>query len=217
MKNILRQVGTKFVDGFFILLPVLLVYLMVGQLFELLMTLTTPITDVMPRRLFSEEWVHRLTAAALLIVIFVLVGLAATTKPSRRVGNWIESKLLSRFPPYVVLKNLSKWLAGKDVPAQLQPALLTVSPGTRMLVAIVEELPDGDLTVFAPLAPTPALGMLQIVSSTKVERLESSMTDALGWVLNWGFGTEAMLKSRQAPSHSATTSSGQDTRSDKDA
>ena len=156
MKNILRQ----FVDGFFILLPVLLVYLMVGQLFDLLMTLTTPIIDVMPRRLFSEEWVHRLTAAALLIVIFVLVGLAAKTKPSRRVGNWIESRLLNRFPSYVVLKNLSKWLSGKDVPAQLQPALLTVSPGTRMLVAIVEELPDGDLTVFAPLAPTPALGML---------------------------------------------------------
>ncbi len=86
MKNILRQ----FVDGFFILLPVLLVYLMVGQLFDLLMTLTTPIIDVMPRRLFSEEWVHRLTAAGLLIVIFVLVGLAAKTKPSRRVGNWIR-------------------------------------------------------------------------------------------------------------------------------
>jgi uncharacterized membrane protein len=88
---------------------------------------------------------------------------------------------------------------GKDAPDQLQPAVLSVSSDIRMLVAIVEELPDGHLTVFVPLAPTPGVGFLQVVSHSKVEKLDASMTDALGWILHWGEGTEKLLHSQRQP------------------
>lgn len=185
-------------NGFFILLPFLLTYLMLGQLFDGLMALTQPIEDVMPASLFARVWVHRLVVVGLLIVIFILLALAAKTVPARRLGSWIESTVRNRFPPYRVLKNLSQWIAGKDVPDELQPALLTASPGIRMVVAIVEELPDGHFTVFVPLAPTPGVGFLQIVDSTKVEKLDVSMTDALGWFLDWGLEGEVLLRSRRA-------------------
>lgn len=197
MSHLLKTLGSKFIDGFFILLPVLITYLMLGQLFDLLMALTQPIADVLPTGLFSDLWVHRFAAAGLLILIFVFVGVAARTAPAHRFGDWFERTFLRRFPPYTVLKSLSKWIAGKDVPGQLQPALLSVTDDTRMLVAIIEELPGGDLTVFVPLAPTPGVGVLQIVKSAKVQKLECSMTDALGWTLNWGSGTEALFKSRK--------------------
>lgn len=77
-----------------------------------------------------------------------------------------------------------------DEDEKLQPALMTVAPDTRMLVAVVEELKDGNVTVFVPMAPTPGLGFLQIVAPSK---LECSMSDTLGWPLNWGAGTEAVL------------------------
>jgi uncharacterized membrane protein len=196
--RIVRALFTTLLEGFFILLPVLIAYVMVGQLFDLLMALTAPITDVMPGTLFSDEWERRATAALLLIGIFLLFGLAAKTRLARGFGSWLERTLLDRFPPYSVLKSLSQRLGGKDEVDKLQPALLTVAPDTRMLVAIVEALPNDQLTVFVPMAPTPALGVLQIVSSAKVERLESSMAEALGWVLNWGAGTGALLKPRGA-------------------
>ena len=194
MKNILGTMRAKFVDGFFILLPVLLAYLMLGQLFDGLMALTQPIVDVLPTSLFSDLWTHRLVAAVVLVVLFVVVGLMANTALAGRIGNWFERAVLNRFPPYRVLKNLARWIAGKNVPGQLHPALLHVTPDIRILVAIVEELPGGDLTVFVPLTPTPGVGMLQIVSGTKVQKLECRMTDALGWNLNWGMGTEALFK-----------------------
>jgi uncharacterized membrane protein len=90
-----------------------------------------------------------------------------------------------------------KKIASKDTPGQHQPALLTVTPDIRILVAIVEELPGEQLTVFLPLVPTQGEGLLQIVSSTRVQKLESSMTDALGWILNWGVGTEDSFKPRK--------------------
>jgi uncharacterized membrane protein len=196
--RLLRALGASFLKGFFLILPVLIAYMMVGQLFELLLVLTVPIMDILPGSLFTDEWDERVSAALLLIAIFVFAGLIAETGPARRFGRWIEHSVLDRFPPYSVLKSLSQRIGGTDE-GGLQPALLTVAPGTRMVVAIIEELPDDQLTVFVPLAPTPALGMLQIVSSANVERLESSMTEALGWVLNWGTGTEAVLKPRGAP------------------
>ena len=193
MKNKVRQLGARFVQGFLILLPFLIAYLMLGQVFDMLMALTQPIIDVMPETLFSSTWIHRFAAAVLLAMIFIVVGLVGETAPARRVGNWIENTILNRFPPYTVLKSLSGWFAGNEV-AQLQPALLSVTPDTRMLVAVVEELPTGDLSVFVPFAPTLGVGLLQIVSSGKVQKLECSMTEALGWLLNWGVGTETLLK-----------------------
>ncbi len=187
---------TRLVRGFFILLPVLITYLMLGQLFDMLMALAVPITDVLPRTFFTGEWDERFTTGLLLIGIFILVGLVAETRPARRLGSWFERTLLDRFPPYSVLKSLSQRIGGYEDVGKLHPALLTVAPDTRMLVAIVEELPNDQLTVFVPLAPTPGLGILQIVSAANVERLESSMAQALGWVLNCGAGTEAMLKKR---------------------
>ena len=188
-----KWLGRKLVEGFFILLPVLIAYLMVGQLFDALLALTQPVIDVMPTSLFGSQLAHRTVAAALLLVIFVLIGIVSSTRLARGLGAWIERSVLNRFPPYTVVRSLASRMGGGDVPSQFQPALLSVAPGMRMLVAIVEELPDGELSVFVPIAPTPGMGWLQIVSGSKVERLETSMSSALGWVLNWGIGTEALL------------------------
>jgi len=44
------------------------------------------------------------------------------------------------------------------------------------------------------MATTPGLGVLQIVHPDKLEPLQCSMSDALGWTLNWGVGTADLLK-----------------------
>ena len=183
----------KALRGFFILLPFLIAYLMVGQLVDMLLALTQPLIDVMPGILIESEAWRRLVAFGLLIVICVLVALVAETALARRFGRWFESAVMGKFPPYVVLKSLSARLSGSEE-EQLQPALLKVDDQSRMLVAIVEKLPNGHLTVFVPMSPTPGIGVLQIVHPDKLELLKCSMSDALGWTLNWGTGTQDILK-----------------------
>jgi uncharacterized membrane protein len=188
----------KALRGFFILLPFLIAYLMLGQLVDMLLALTQPLIDVMPGILIKTEGWRRLVAFGVLIVICIVVAQIAHTRLARRFGSWFEGAVMSRFPPYAVLKSLSARLSGQE-DDKLLPALMTVAPDTRMLVAVVEELKDGNVTVFVPMAPTPGLGFLQIVSPSKLDKLECSMSDALGWPLNWGAGTEAVLagKDRQ--------------------
>ena len=183
----------KALRGFFILLPFLIAYLLLGQLVDGLLALAQPIFDVMSGFLIRTEGMRRLAAFGVLILIFAAVGQFAHTAPFRRFGEWFERTFLARFPPYSVLKSLSTRLSGGE-DGTLQPALMTVASDTRMLVAIVEELPGGEVTVFVPMAPTPGLGFLQIVSPSKLDKLECSMSDALGWPLNWGTGTQAILR-----------------------
>ncbi len=199
MKRILRFITARFIGGFLILLPLLLTYLMIGQMFDMLMVLTVPITDILPKSAFPDVWEHRLAAAAILIGLCLLAGLVMETQISKDVGHWVETRVLNRFPPYAVLRSLSRQLSGKDAPAQLQPALITIDPDTQMLAFIVEEHAEGGFTVFVPLSPTPGVGTLQIVSEAKVQRLDASMTDALGCILNWGVGAEALIGTRAAP------------------
>jgi uncharacterized membrane protein len=194
MQNIPKFTFSRIVDGFLILLPFLLTYLMMGQLFDAMLALATPIADLLPKGAATSEWALRLEAAGLLVIGCFLVGLAIRTEPARRFGKWIEETFLNRIPPYVILRNLARRLSGRDVPNQLQPALIRTDPGTDLLGFIVEEHAGGKFTVLVPLAPMPGVGTLQIVNREKVQRLEVPMKDALGAILNWGAGTEALLK-----------------------
>ena len=194
MQNIPKFTFSRIVDGFLVLLPVLLTYLMMGQLFDAMLALATPIADLLPKGAATSEWALRLEAAGLLVIGCFLVGLAMRTDAARRFGKWIEETFLNRIPPYVILRNLARRISGRDVPNQLQPALIRTDPGTEVLGFIVEEHTGGKFTVLLPLTPTPGVGTLQIVSHEKVQKLEVPMKDALGAILNWGAGTEALLK-----------------------
>ena len=198
----------KALRGFFILLPFLIAYLMAGQLVDMSLGLTQPIVDLMPGIVFQSEGMQRLVAFGVLIVICILVAQFARTAIARRFGSWFEQTVMSKFPPYEILKSLSQRLSGAE-DESLQPALMTVGPDARILVAVVEELEDGNVTIFAPMAPAPGLGQVQIVSASKLELLECSMADALGWPMNWGAGTEALFAKKTVPDQAADQIAGE--------
>jgi uncharacterized membrane protein len=183
----------KALRGFFILLPFLIAYLMIGGLLNMLLALTQPLLDVTPGFLIRGEGLTRLALFVVLMVICVLVAQVADTAIAGRLGRWFESAVMSKFPPYAVLKSLSARLSQKEE-EKLQPALLKVADDTRMLVAIVEQLPGGLVTVFVPMTPTPGIGVLQIVHPDKLELLQCSMSAAIRWTMNWGFDTQEILK-----------------------
>jgi uncharacterized membrane protein len=201
MKRASRSIVSIFIEGFMVMLPFLISYILLGGLFDALLALTQPLIDILPAGIFPDAWTHRFTAAAALIVIFFLAGLAARTSAGRRLGNWIEDRVLSRFAPYNVLRSFSRRIAGRDVPDELQPALLESNPGIRELAFIVENPAEGDLTVFVPLAPTPGIGTLQLVSRDKVELLDAPFMEAAGCLFNWGAGTGELVRGGRGGAH----------------
>ena len=192
MGSFLKTLGRKFVAGFLILLPFLLAYLLVGGFVDLVVLLTTPLEDVVPHLGLMSPTARHLAILGILILIFVAVGILKDTGPAQRLGAWVEREFFFKFPPYRLVRDITRRMAGEDIP-NMQPALLELTPGIRTVGFIVEELDDDLVTVFQPLTSLPTMGTLQIVSEAKVERLDAKFMDAIGWYFNWGADTRAVL------------------------
>jgi uncharacterized membrane protein len=196
MSGLLKTLGRKFVSGFLLLLPFLLAYLLVGGFYDITILLTAPLQDVIPQFGVLSARQRQLAILGVLFLVFVLVGILKDTKPAQRLGGWIEREFFNRFPPYRLVRDITRQLAGEAIP-NMQPALLELAPGVQTVGFIVEELEGDRVTVFQPLTSLPTMGTLKIVESSKVHRLDSAFMDALGWYFNWGADTQAVLGQRK--------------------
>lgn len=196
MGGFLNALGRKLVSGFLILLPFLLAYLLIGGFYDLTVLLTAPLQDVIPRFGLLSPLQRQLAILGCLFLIFVLIGILKDTRPAQRLGAWIEREFFNKFPPYRIVRNITRQLAGEEI-KDMQPALLELGPGTRTIVFIVEELEGDRVTVFQPFTSVPTMGTLQIVEQSKVHALDSGFMDAIGWYFNWGADTHAALGSRK--------------------
>jgi uncharacterized membrane protein len=158
--------------------------------------LTAPLQDVIPQFGVFSARQRQLAILGVLFLVFVLVGILKDTKPAQRLGGWIEREFFNRFPPYRLVRDITRQLAGEAIP-NMQPALLELAPGVQTVGFIVEELEGDRVTVFQPLTSLPTMGTLKIVESSKVHRLDSAFMDALGWYFNWGADTQAVLGQRK--------------------
>jgi uncharacterized membrane protein len=197
MGSFLKVLGRKFVAGFLILLPFLLAYLLIGGFVDLTVMLTAPIQDLLPRFGLLSPTGRQLSILGLLFLIFVFIGFLKDTKPAQALGAWIEREFFLKFPPYRLVRDITRRLAGEEIP-NMHPALLELSPGIKTVGFIVEELDNRMVTVFQPLTSLPTMGTLQIVSEDKVERLDAPFMDAIGWYFNWGADTKAVLGSAKS-------------------
>jgi uncharacterized membrane protein len=199
MASLFKTLGRKFVAGFLILLPFLLAYLLIGGFVDLTVLLTAPLQDLIPEYAVLSPTGRLIALLVLLFLIFVGIGFLKDTKPAQALGGWIEREFFFKFPPYRLVRDITRRLAGEEIP-NMHPALLELTPGIRTVGFIVEELEDNLVTVFQPLTSLPTMGTLQIVSEDKVERLEAPFMDAIGWYFNWGADTNAVLPSVKARS-----------------
>ncbi len=196
MGGFLKALGRRFATGFLILLPFLLAYLLIGGFYDLTVLLTRPLQDVIPRFGLLTPLQRQFAILGTLFLLFVLVGILKDTRVAQRLGGWIEREFFNRFPPYRIVRDITRQLGGEEL-KNMKPALLELAAGTRTIVFIVEELEGDRVTVFQPFTSVPTMGTLQIVGRDKVHPLDSAFMDAVGWYFNWGADTQAALGSRK--------------------
>ena len=108
MGSLLKTLGRKFASGFLILMPFLLANLLIGGFYDLTVLLTAPLQDVIPRLGLLSPLQRQLAILGSLFMLFVLVGILKDTGPARRLGRWIEREFFNRFPPYRVVRNITR-------------------------------------------------------------------------------------------------------------
>lgn len=194
MKGAFRFLASTLSVGFFAVLPILLCYLLLAQLIDMLMVLTSPIVDLLPDLSFAGISDRQLVAVVLLVVLLLVVGLLARTGGGQWAGRWLDRTLLRSLPLYELLRNLATRLSGDENVFRFRPALVTIRPGVRELGFVVEEPANGDYTVFMPSAPTPTIGSVRIISAENLLVLDVPAMRMLGCIASWGDGAAALLK-----------------------
>jgi uncharacterized membrane protein len=176
------------ITGLLVVVPFYLAVLLLLKAMQSLVGLVRPLAMLLPAWMPAED----LLALLLVLVLCFLVGLAVRTRTGRIARERIEKSLFQRIPGYAVFRALAQQLSGDSRENAWQPALIEIEdalvPGF-----IIEELDDGQLTVFVPSVPTPLAGAVYVLRRERVHPLDVPFTSALHVISKWGSGSKALV------------------------
>jgi uncharacterized membrane protein len=194
MKGTLEFVKTTIAGGFFVILPIVLIVLVLGETIEMLRALVDPIAAQFPVDEFGGVAMNRILSILLILALCFVTGLAMKTRPGMAIRKFVEGAVLERIPGYSIIRSLTSRFEGTSVDTStFAPALVTTAPGTRELAFIVDKNDDGSVTVFLPLSPMATVGTIRFVSGEMVQAVDASMGAAVNCVMHWGLGSSELF------------------------
>jgi uncharacterized membrane protein len=192
MKSIAEFTKTTLIGGLLVILPIYFTFILLAKGLAGIRAVVAPVTEQIPVQVDFRELI------ALLLIVFVcfLAGLIVRTGPGLRAKNALERKLLEKIPGYSLLRGLTGRIAGTQTDETFAVALVELEEAL-VPAFIVEELDDGQFSVFVPSAPTPAAGTIYILPRERVHRIDVPFATAVGVVSRWGAGAGVLLKAMQ--------------------
>ena len=200
MKKIREEMKGTALRGLFVLLPILLFLLLLGEIFQLLVALATPIADALfPKDLLEHLGNEILLAVLLLFATSLVVGMIARSNTGQKIGQWLEMHTIGRVPLYRAVKRLLLGFSDADRSVAFVPGLLNSGEGEQDLVYVIEDHGNGKLTVMLPWAPAAFAGSIKIVDESRVEIVDSNIGEYSRILSHWGLGLPQILNKPESP------------------
>ena len=178
--------------GVFFLIPFTVIFLLIGKALSLVNGITAPLASRIPVEVLAGIPVPRALAILALLVICLLAGLYAKTRPGRAAVRWLESTVLAYVPGYSYMKSMSENMAGvADAPTRT-PVLARIEDSWQ-IGFIVEEIEPGQYAVFVPGAPSPWSGSLYLMAEDRIRRLDLKVAQAQSCLRALGVGSKGLL------------------------
>jgi len=176
------------VTGVLVLAPVYLATLLLLKAMSGLAGLVKPIAKLLPAWLPAEN----LVSLALILALCLVVGLALRTPAGRGTWKRLEDSVFRKVPFYSVIRGFTQQVAGSGDESSWKPALAEIEEAF-VPAFIIEELKDGQFTVFVPSAPTPFAGNIYVLTPDRVHAVDVPVWHALRAVSRWGSGCEELV------------------------
>ena len=182
--------------GLVVLIPVVLVYLTLRELFEAMVSLATPIADFISNDWIQENDPTRLIALVLIILVALLLGLIWTAKPTRRIAMWLESRSLDHLPMYKIMKSLVGAFLDLEDEDAFKPACWRHDDGSLEPVFVIGEHGQDMLVVMQPWTPTPFAGSVRVVPRSQVDLVPVTLDEYSLALTHFGLGLSEALQKR---------------------
>ena len=125
----IKFLKSALVNGLAMLLPVVLVFLAIKEIFELLVSVATPIADLFPPGTFDHVKETEILAVLLIIGLAIFLGILSKVKAGQVLGHSIEKHTLFKIPMYRMLKSLVGAFLNLESETSFKPALLENDAG----------------------------------------------------------------------------------------
>ena len=181
------------VNGLAMLLPVVLVFLAIKEIFELLVGIATPIADLFPPGTFDHVRETEILAVLLIAGLAILLGILSKLKAGQVLGHSIEKHTLYKIPMYRMLKSLVGAFLNLESETSFKPALLENNTGDMEPAYVIEDRGRPRVVVLIPWAPTAFAGSVKLVNRECVHYLDVTLDEFSLSLTHLGTGMSELL------------------------
>ena len=181
------------VNGLVILLPVVLVFLALKEIFGLLVGIATPIADLFPAGTFDHIKETEIIAVLLIMGMAIILGVLSKIKAGRILGKSIEKYTLYKVPMYRMLKSLVGAFLDLESEDSFKPAFLENASGDLEPVYVIEDRGRPRVVVLVPWAPTAFAGSVKLVQRERVHYAGVSLDEFSLALTHLGTGMSELL------------------------
>lgn len=186
---------TSIVGGLLVILPVVILFFAIRWLYNLLISIIRPVTDVIVRQTGIYVVLGDLIVLGGILSFCFALGAAVKTQVGRSIYDNLEEAILKRAPGYTFVKETILLFFGRKTPPFSHVALVRVFSNDTMMTAFVtDEHPDGSYTVFVPTAPNPTSGNIFHLNGEDVYPMEITVESGLRTILSCGLGSTTMVE-----------------------
>jgi uncharacterized membrane protein len=196
MKSFLR---TTFFGGFLVVLPVIVLFFVLGWLYESLLEKIRPITNLLIETARFGELIASTSAVVIILLLFFIVGLIVQTRLGKYLVHLLEERILKRIPLYSIIKETVIQLFGGEKMIFKSVALIKPFGNDTMITAfITDESENGYTTVFVPSAPAPTGGYIYHIKNEFVIKIDYPIEQAMKTILSLGSGSKEFINKLQS-------------------
>lgn len=185
------------VRGLVVLIPLVLVYLTLRELFEAMVSLATPIADLMPTGWIKKDDPVELIALILILLVTLILGLVWSARPTRWAAEWLESRSLNHLPMYRIMKSLVGALLNLEDEESFKPGCWRHNDGSMEPVFVIGEHGPDMYVVMQPWTPTPFAGSVRVVPRDQVDLVPVSLDEYSLALTHFGLGLSEALQKRE--------------------
>ena len=181
------------VNGLVILLPVVLVFLALKEIFSMLVGIATPIADLFPAGTFDDVRETEIIAVLLIVGAAIILGILSKIKAGRVIGHGIEKYTLYKIPMYRMLKSFVGAFLNLETEDSFKPAFLENGSGDMDPIYVIEDKGRPRVVVLVPWAPTAFAGSVKLVQRERIHYLDVTLDEFSLALTHLGTGLSDLL------------------------
>ena len=198
LRRLLSFVKSTIVGGVFVLVPLVLLSIVVGESVRVAHRFVEPLVQMLPVTTVGTVSLALLLGIAAVVFCCFLAGLLARTAVSQWFVNHLEHLILAFIPSYGLMKSMGQGWIGAESEATHQSVLVRLDDAYQLGFRM-DTLPDGRCVVFIPDVPAPWSGSLLIVSVDRLEPIPLTTRQTIDCLRKLGANASKLWPSPQSP------------------